>query len=553
MAQEVTPTSDVLFILDGSGSMWGRVNDVEKIVVAKEVLTGLIEGLPEAVNPGLITYGHRERGSCADIELIATPGETSRADLLSALSGITPLGKTPISDSLLRAGELMRLTEDPVSIVLVSDGIESCEGDPCATAALLREQNIDVRIHVVGFDVDAEAQEQLSCIAQAGGGEYYAAGSADTLNDALVDVRTTIIEETVVVLPEPEPETTVLTLPVGNVALAEDVLGGVDVLDEATGELQVRLAGTIQGQVDPGTYTFAFDHFTSPPFTVEAGEEYIIAAADYGLARVALDGAQIGGVDLIKTETNEMLLRLAGTLTKQIAPGTYILEFDTFTSPAVIVAPNSDNIFSALDYALIDVALDGTQAGGVDVINHDNGEKLIRLAGTATRQIPPGVYRFEFDNFVSPPRTLEADTAYIISPSDYELADVALDGTQFLNVDVLDSETGDRIATLSGTNADQIPPGTYRFEFANFLSPPRMIAPNSSSVISPSDYDLVTVSKTRELSGSLDLVANGERVARLTGIGARMIPPGVYTLVHKNNEIGEVTLEPNEVRVFDSE
>ena len=271
VAQENTAGTDVLFILDGSGSMWGRVNEIEKIVIAKDVMTNLIGGLPDDVDAGLITYGHRERGSCSDIELIATPGETPRADLLSSLSGITPLGKTPISDSLLRAGELLREVEDPVSIVLVSDGIESCEGDPCATAALLREQGIDVRIHVVGFDVDAEAQEQLSCIAEAGGGEYYEAGSADALNDALADVRTTIVEE-VIVLAEPEPP---LVQPVGNVSLADDVIGGVDVRNEETGETIVRLAGTKADLLEPGTYLLAFDHYTTPPFVVETEQTYI--------------------------------------------------------------------------------------------------------------------------------------------------------------------------------------------------------------------------------------------------------------------------------------
>lgn len=99
-AQGTVENTDVMFILDGSGSMWGRVNEVEKIVIAKDVMSGLIDGLPTEIDAGLITYGHRERGSCADIEVIATPGQTDRDDLLTALADITPLGKTPISDSL---------------------------------------------------------------------------------------------------------------------------------------------------------------------------------------------------------------------------------------------------------------------------------------------------------------------------------------------------------------------------------------------------------------------------------------------------------------------
>ena len=61
--------TNVLFILDGSGSMWARLDNIEKIVIAKERLSVLVKELPEGVNIGLMVYGHRSKGDCNDIEL----------------------------------------------------------------------------------------------------------------------------------------------------------------------------------------------------------------------------------------------------------------------------------------------------------------------------------------------------------------------------------------------------------------------------------------------------------------------------------------------------
>ena len=548
-AQDTPPNPDVLFILDGSGSMWGRVNEVEKIVVARDVMTGLIEGLPNEIDAGLIAYGHRERGSCSDIELIATPGDTSRTDLLTSLGSVTPSGKTPISGSLLRAGELLRETEEAVSIVLVSDGIESCEGDPCATAALLREQDIDVKIHVVGFDVDAEAEAQLSCIAEAGGGEYHQAGSADALAAALADVRTSIVEVPVVEEPEPTPapEVAVVEPTVGNVILAQDVLGGVDVVDPRTGETLDRLGDREAKDIPPGTYILKFDYFTSPEVLIEAGEDYVFAAADYGLSVVQLDGFQIGGVNMVIVESDETLVRLAGTTPEQVPPGTYIFEFDNFVSPPFLVEPSQNYVISADDFAPAKIALDGTQFTGVNVVNVATEERLLRLSGTSQKQILPGTYYFDFGHFVSPPFEVEGNGDYTISASDYALAVIAMDGTQEGGVDVINDTTDERIVRLSGTARHHIPAGTYRFEFDNFPSPPFVVEDNGNYTISPADYELATVAMDGAQLGRVDLIddATGDELTRLSGTAKEQVPPGTYRLKFADFTSPAFTIEPN--------
>jgi len=546
-AQDVSATPDVLFILDSSGSMWGRVNDVEKIVVAKDVMTDLIEGLPAEIDAGLIAYGHRERGSCVDIELIATPGDTTRADLLSALSGVTPLGKTPISGSLLRAGELLRTTEEAVSIVLVSDGIESCDGDPCATAAMLREQDIDVNIHVVGFDVDAEAEAQLSCIAEAGGGEYYQASSADALNEALASVRSDIVAEPVITAPEPEP------VPVAaNIRLAEDVIGGVNVIDAQTSDVLLRLAGITEEEVPVGTYQFGFDNYLSPAFKIENGQEYVISAEQFGLSVVQLDGTQIRNVNVIDTMTSETLTFLSGTTAQLFAPGSYIFEFSNFSSPPVTVAPNESYVISPSDYALASIVMDGTQIMNVGVIDEQSGDTVTALSGTSPKLIPPGTYRFEFSNFTSPPFVVEGNGDYTISAEDYALATVAMDGTQVGGVNLIDDATGETLARLSGTTAKLVPPGTYRLGFDYFMSPPFFVEDNGNYSGSAEDYALATIAMDGAQIGGVNIVddATDRTLVRLSGTSEKQIPPGSYRLEFDDFNSPAITVEPNANRTL---
>jgi Ca-activated chloride channel family protein len=75
--------ANIVFILDGSGSMWGQIGGKAKITIAKEVLTGLIQDLPSDVNVGLVAYGHRTKGDCNDVEELSPLGPLNSGELLS--------------------------------------------------------------------------------------------------------------------------------------------------------------------------------------------------------------------------------------------------------------------------------------------------------------------------------------------------------------------------------------------------------------------------------------------------------------------------------------
>jgi Ca-activated chloride channel family protein len=99
--------------------------------------------------------------------------------------GIQPKGKTPISRSLRRAADALRYTEEKATIILISDGKETCDPDPCGTAKELEKEGIDFITHVIGFNVDKKTDKQLECIAHATGGEYFSAKDAASLNKAM--------------------------------------------------------------------------------------------------------------------------------------------------------------------------------------------------------------------------------------------------------------------------------------------------------------------------------------------------------------------------------
>ena len=86
---------EVMFILDGSGSMWGPAGKVRKIEAAKVVMAKVVPSLPKEVGVGLTVYGHRRKGDCGDVEIMIPSGSTDRAALLAKVKAISPRVRRP--------------------------------------------------------------------------------------------------------------------------------------------------------------------------------------------------------------------------------------------------------------------------------------------------------------------------------------------------------------------------------------------------------------------------------------------------------------------------
>ncbi|WP_417249519.1 vWA domain-containing protein [Celeribacter sp.] len=192
---------DVVIVYDGSGSMWGQIDGTSKVEIARDVLADLVQSWDAETNLGLVAYGHRSQGDCTDIETLITPAPVDRSSFIDTVNTIMPVGKTPISASIQHAADLLAYRDNPATVVLISDGVETCNADPCALSAQLAKQGVKFTAHVVGFDLDDAAQASLSCIADNTGGMFVPAGNADELHNALAQVQDAMVVE-----PEPTPE-----------------------------------------------------------------------------------------------------------------------------------------------------------------------------------------------------------------------------------------------------------------------------------------------------------------------------------------------------------
>ncbi len=184
-AQEPDAPAPLLLILDASGSMWGQIQGENKIVIARRVVGGLVDGLPDGQQIGLIAYGHRREGDCDDIETVRPMAVLNRESFKATVNGLNPKGKTPITKSVKQALALVESGGIATTVILVSDGLETCGADPCAAVKLAKDAGLDFVLHVVGFDVASEDVSSLQCAAQAGEGLFLSAENADELSGAL--------------------------------------------------------------------------------------------------------------------------------------------------------------------------------------------------------------------------------------------------------------------------------------------------------------------------------------------------------------------------------
>ena len=188
----VVPNVPVMVVLDASGSMNESDAPGPRIDAAKKAVKSLVAGLPGQTQVGLTVYGTRTGSTaadkakgCTDITTLVPVARLDAARISGAVDGVKASGYTPIGNALRAAAKALP-AEGPRSIVLVSDGEDTCAPPaPCDVAKELERQGVDLTIHTVGFKVDATARGQLACVAAATGGTYADAADADQLTKAL--------------------------------------------------------------------------------------------------------------------------------------------------------------------------------------------------------------------------------------------------------------------------------------------------------------------------------------------------------------------------------
>ncbi len=180
--------SAVLVILDASGSMWQKLDNRFRIEIAREALVRLVtETIPAGTNFAFRAFGQKEARSCrTDLEIPLGPLDPATA--VAKINAIDPqeLSKTPIAASLGKVNEDLAAVEGERVVVIVTDGEETCDGDPGAAIRKLKGSGADVRVNIVGFAIDEFAlRKTFERWAELGGGAYFDAQDADQLNGSI--------------------------------------------------------------------------------------------------------------------------------------------------------------------------------------------------------------------------------------------------------------------------------------------------------------------------------------------------------------------------------
>jgi Ca-activated chloride channel family protein len=184
----------LILAIDSSGSMRARAGGERKIDAALSAARNFLQGAPQDVEVGLVLFGHKGSSqkegkavSCAGVDATFQPGEQNRAAVLAALSELQPVGWTPLASAIEAAGRSLQPSETAGEqvVYVVSDGVETCGGDPVGAARQLHQSGVKAVVNVIGFDLPGKEREQLRAVAESGGGIFLEARTAADLQQRL--------------------------------------------------------------------------------------------------------------------------------------------------------------------------------------------------------------------------------------------------------------------------------------------------------------------------------------------------------------------------------
>ncbi|MDQ3290567.1 MAG: VWA domain-containing protein, partial [Bacteroidota bacterium] len=189
----------ILFLLDGSGSMLAKWESSDRMKVAKILLSRLVDSLAQYQNLELAlrVYGHqfdKEKNNCTDSRLEVPFKEGNEEQIKTRLRQIVPRGNTPITYSLEQAAKDFPVDNNSRNVlILITDGLESCGGDPCATAVALQKKHIFLKPFVIGIGIEKQFVPELACM-----GQYFNAADISSFRKVLDNVVKMALSKTTV-------------------------------------------------------------------------------------------------------------------------------------------------------------------------------------------------------------------------------------------------------------------------------------------------------------------------------------------------------------------
>ena len=196
-AQKEQPLTRVLFIFDASQSMYANWEGGSRMDIAKNLLSNMLDSLrgQDKVEVGLRVYGHQRPvppQDCRDTRLEVGFSKNNIQKIQARLKTIKPKGTTPIANSLeAGAHDFPKCDDCRNIIILITDGVEECGGDPCAVSRLYQEKGIILKPFVIGIGLNDEYKKTFECV-----GTYYDAKSPETFKNVLEVVISQVLNST---------------------------------------------------------------------------------------------------------------------------------------------------------------------------------------------------------------------------------------------------------------------------------------------------------------------------------------------------------------------
>lgn len=506
-------SKNVALILDASGSMNGKLgNGEKKIIAAKTAVRELVGRIPGSINLSFRAYGHqshRSKKNCRDTQLLVPFGAAAQVSntIVDRSEALNARGYTPITYVLGLAADDLKPLSGAKTIILVSDGKETCEGDPCLLAKKLADADADLVIHTVGFGVDAPAKRQLQCIAKFGRGTYREA-------DSTPDLAMSMEAATKVTLKQEEVTIKVKRVLPGRLKITN---GGYHVIRDAeTGErVGAHTTSTRNGvKLKAGIYNVQFGkNLVWKSVEVTAGETTVIAAG-----ALKIKNNQYHRV--LDPETGKAYVNYSNS-TKQLPlpPGRYDVSFGRAVWRGVEI---SEGQVSVLDPGILKIRNHQYHK----VKDPETGKSLASYSSsTRYLALPPGTYDVEFGRALWRGVTLKAGEETVLKPGVLKIAN-----NQYHHV--RSAKTGKRVASYSNSSRSlSLPPGKYDVQFGKVAWPVEL-AEGKTTTLNPGGIAVTPRGHYRIYD------ARGKHAITHSSSAKRvMLPPGRYSLKVDDQEV----------------
>ena len=410
--KEVITTVRMLFILDASNSMNGKWEGASKMQIAQRLLSSTLDSLNTIPDPhfqiGLRVYGHQypvPPQNCNDTKLEVAFADNNLAAVKKRLKSIRPLGTSPIGFSIQQAGKDFDAA-CPTGhcrdiILLITDGIDVCNIDPCKASAALQKRGISLRPFVIGIGSTKGIRDSLSCV-----GTYFDASDAKTFKRALNIIVEQALDPTTgqINLIGPDGKNSITNLPV----LLRNAQSKR--LDRSIIHTRNYFNQPDTLSLDPNT-AYEGTVYSIPPQPIEWTEIYagkhnhLASRIEQGTLRISVPGLKTsdkGPLTVVrkKNETEILNVQSANTNVEYIN-GQYSIDILTLPRQHVdtIIEPDKSVIIAVESPGALTVQLKTPCYGSVFHVEHDEWKWVVHLDDLQTTQkwsLQPGTYKLVY-------------------------------------------------------------------------------------------------------------------------------------------------------------